>query len=67
MAKEDHGLKVVFVNFFCKEELCISREFWNLVCKSEHGYDIVIDEYKKNSHYINEALAEIKDAYLPNL
>lgn len=53
--------------FFCKEELCISREFWNLVCKSEHGYDIVIDEYKKNSHYINEALAEIKDAYLPNL
>lgn len=52
--------------FFCEEELCISRDFWNLVCKSERGYDIVIDEYNKNAHFINEALDEIKDAYLPN-
>ena len=52
--------------FFCEEELCISRDFWNLVCKSEKGYDIVIDEYNKNAHFINEALDEIKDAYLPN-
>ncbi|MDD7317600.1 MAG: TdeIII family type II restriction endonuclease [Prevotellaceae bacterium] len=52
--------------FFCEEELCISRDFWNLVCKSEDGYDIVIDEYKKNAHYINEALDEIKYAYLPH-
>ncbi|MDE6340503.1 MAG: TdeIII family type II restriction endonuclease [Muribaculaceae bacterium] len=50
--------------FFCKEELCISRDFWNLVCKSREGYDIVIDEYKKNAHYINDALNEIKRAYL---
>lgn len=52
--------------FFCEEELCISSDFWNLVCKSEHGYEIVIDEYKKNAHFINEALDEIKEAYLPN-
>ncbi|MBQ8272251.1 MAG: TdeIII family type II restriction endonuclease [Tidjanibacter sp.] len=52
--------------FFCEEELCISRAFWNLVCKSEYGYDIVIDEYNRNAHYINEALDEIKNAYLPN-
>lgn len=52
--------------FFCEEELCISRDFWNLICKSEKGYDIVIDEYKRNAHFINEALDEIKDAYLPN-
>lgn len=52
--------------FFCEEELCISRDFWNLICKSKKGYDIVIDEYKKNAHFINEALDEIKDAYLPN-
>ncbi len=52
--------------FFCEEELCISSNFWNLVCKSEHGYDIVIDEYKKNAHFINEALDEIKETYLPN-
>lgn len=51
--------------FFADEELCISRDFWNLVCKSDAGYDIVIDEYKKNAHYINEALDEIKSKYLP--
>lgn len=52
--------------FFCEEELCISRNFWNLVCKSERGYDIVIDAYKENAHFINKALDEIKHAYLPN-
>lgn len=45
--------------FFCEEELCISRNFWNLVCKSDRGYDIVIDAYKENAHFINEALDEI--------
>lgn len=50
--------------FFCEEELCISRAFWNLVCKSDRGYEIVIDEYRQNAHCINEALSEIKKAYL---
>lgn len=52
--------------FFADEELLISRDFWNLVCKSAHGYDIVIDEYKHNAHLITEALDKIKEAYLPN-
>ncbi|WP_315404442.1 TdeIII family type II restriction endonuclease [Hoylesella saccharolytica] len=52
--------------FFAEEELCISRDFWNLVCKSDRGYELVIDEYRKNSHYINEALNRIKGAYLPS-
>lgn len=52
--------------FFADEELCISKDFWNLVCKDERGYEIVIDEYTKNAHLINEALDRIKDAYLPN-
>ena len=51
--------------FFCEEELCISSDFWNLVCKMGNGYKIVIDEYRKNAHFINEALDEIKEAYLP--
>lgn len=51
--------------FFAEEELCISRNFWNLVSKSEQGYDIVIDEYKKNAHFIHKALNDIKIAYLP--
>lgn len=52
------------LQFFAEEELLISSNFWNLVCKSEKGYDIVIDEYKKNAHFIIEALAKIKNAYL---
>ena len=53
------------LQFFDNQELCISKDFWNLVCKSSNGFDIVIDEYKKNSHYINEALDKIKAIYLP--
>ena len=52
--------------FFADEELCISKDFWNLVCKDDSGYEIVIDEYTKNAHLINEALDRIKDAYLPS-
>ena len=52
--------------FFADEELLISSKFWNLVCKSERGYEIVLDEYKKNAHFIIESLARIKNAYLPN-
>jgi len=52
------------LQFFSKEELCISKDFWNLVCKSDRGYAIVIDEYRKNAHFINEALDKIKNVYL---
>ena len=53
--------------FFADEELLISSKFWNLVCKSENGYDIVLDEYRKNAYLIINALAKIKKAYLPNV
>lgn len=51
--------------FFSADELYISKDFWNLVCKSDHGYDWVIDEYTKNAYHINNALDIIKNAYLP--
>lgn len=50
--------------FFAEEELLISSSFWNLICKSERGYNIVLDEYQKNSYKITEALDCIKEAYL---
>ncbi len=53
------------LQFFANDELCISRDFWNLMCKSGDGYDIVIDEYTRNAHLINEALDKIKGVYLP--
>ncbi len=52
--------------FFADEELLISGKFWNLVCKSERGHEIVLDEYRKNAYLIIDALARIKAAYLPN-
>lgn len=54
------------LQFFSDEELLISKDFWNMVCKSDHGYDVVIDEYKRNAPLIVDALKQIKCAYLPN-
>lgn len=50
--------------FFADDELCISSKFWNMVCKSDSGYDIVMDEYKKNAYLIVDALNKIKEAYI---
>lgn len=54
------------LQFFAEDELLISSNFWNLICKSENGYNIILDEYKRNAHFIIESLAQIKNAYLPN-
>lgn len=54
------------LQFFAKDELLISADFWNMVCKSPQGYDIVLDEYKKCAPMIVDALKDIKDAYLPD-
>ena len=35
------------LQFFSKDELLIGKDFWNLVCCSDRGYEIVIDEYTK--------------------
>ena len=54
------------LQFFSEDELKIGRDFWNMVCKTDKGYEIVLDEYKKNAHYIIDALNRIKKVYLPN-
>ncbi|MBC8196396.1 MAG: TdeIII family type II restriction endonuclease [Candidatus Marinimicrobia bacterium] len=41
--------------FFSEEELLIGKDFWNFICKSDNGYDIIIDEYKKNADIIKNA------------
>jgi len=52
------------LQFFSKDELLIGRDFWNFVCCSEKGYEIVIDEYKNASYLIKNALNKIKEVYL---
>ncbi|MGN1379569.1 MAG: TdeIII family type II restriction endonuclease [Bacilli bacterium] len=49
--------------FFSDDELLIGKDYWNFVCDDKDGYDIIIDEYKKSSKYILEALDRIKNAY----
>lgn len=53
--------------FFAEEELCISSDFWNFICKSPHGYDTVIDEYKQSACLIKDTLKNVRGAYLPGL
>ena len=66
MAKVNLGHKAEFDSFLLMRNFVSVKIFWNLVCKDDSGYEIVIDEYTKNAHLINEALDRIKDAYLPS-
>lgn len=50
--------------FFADEELLIGHDFWNFVCKTNEGYQIVLEAYKENAHLITEALESIKSTYL---
>lgn len=50
--------------FFADEELLIGKNFWNFVCRSGNGYNVVLDEYKQCANLIKEALNSIRRAYL---
>ena len=50
--------------FFSEDELLIGEEFWNFICGRSDGYQIVIDEYTRNAHFITDALENIKLTYL---
>jgi hypothetical protein len=50
--------------FFAAEELLIGRDFWNFICQSENGYDIVLGAYRESAYLIKDALASIGDIYL---
>jgi len=52
------------LQFFSKEELLIGQDFWNMICKRKDGYDIVLDEYRKNANTIVNALNRIRNVYL---
>ncbi len=50
--------------YFAPEELLIGKDFWNFVCKSKLGYQIVLAEYKAHAGLIIRALDNVKAAYL---
>lgn len=49
--------------FFADEELLIGRDYWNFVCNSSKGFDVIFGQYKKSASKIRYALSEIKGLY----
>jgi len=49
--------------FFADEELLIGRNFWNFVCQSNDGYDVVLESYRESAYLIKDALSSIKKTY----
>jgi len=49
--------------FFSEEELLIGKDFWNFICKSEKGYEIVIDELNKNANLLWSVREYLKHQY----
>lgn len=50
--------------FFSKEELLIGKKFWDFICKSDKGYEIVLDAYREKAHLITRALESVRVKYL---
>lgn len=50
--------------YFADDELLIGKDFWNFICQSDHGYQIVITAYRENAYLIKNALESIKRTYL---
>jgi regulator of RNase E activity RraB len=50
--------------FFADDELLIGKDFWDFVCKSDDGYNIVLEAYKEKAGLIKASLDSIKKTYL---
>jgi len=62
---EDNEWKQMRVRqYFANDELLISKDFWNFICKSNEGYKVMLEEYKNCASIIKDALRDIKDVYL---
>lgn len=49
--------------FFAEKELLIGKDFWNFICDSDRGWEVIFREYKKNSPVIEEALNEVINSF----
>lgn len=50
--------------YFPDDELLIGKDFWDFVCKSDDGYNIVLEAYKEKADLIKNSLDSIKKTYL---
>lgn len=51
------------LQYFSREELLIGRDYWNFICRSDKGFEIITDQYNKSAWKIREAISSIKAAY----
>jgi hypothetical protein len=52
------------LQFFSTDELLISGDFWNFLAQDNDGFNVVLDEYKKQVHLIISALDKLKKSYV---
>jgi len=50
--------------FFADDELLIGKNFWNFICRSNKGYETVLEAYRESAPIIKQALDSIKKTYL---
>lgn len=50
--------------FFADDELLIGKDFWNFICQSDKGYEMVLEAYRGSAYLIKSALDSIKRTYL---
>ena len=50
--------------YFSDDELLIGKDFWDFVCKSDEGYNVVLEAYKEKADLIKKSLDSIKKTYL---
>ncbi len=46
-------------SFFSNDELLIGKDFWNYICDSEDGWELVKSEYAKSSIHLDKALKQV--------
>lgn len=49
--------------YFAEEELLIGKDYWNFVCDSDKGFEIVFEQYKKSAVKIKSSLERVKNLY----
>jgi hypothetical protein len=52
--------------FFGDDELLIGRDFWNFICESNDGNEMVLDAYRKHAYLLKRALEDIIEAARKN-
>ena len=50
--------------YFAEDEFLIGKDFWNFICCSPRGYELVISAYREKAPLIKDALETIKSAYI---